>query len=207
MTKIHYPRPPLSLIESELPGRNVALYIGDSDAASQPALLHERGITTVINCAVNLDINLVEPGPAPAPGGLTHGTGAFRYYKIGMIDGPGNPHEQILAGYFIVRAALDQVMPDKPSYPLREKGNVLVHCRGGRSRSVTLVALFLHLELPSRYPTLESAVAHVRQKRELHPDEWFETPKPELLEAAHIAADQVTLLRQGAPDEQLTQVC
>ncbi len=207
MTKHHYPRPPMSLIEPNLPGRNVALYIGDSQAASSPALLEENGITTVINCAVNLDINLVDTSIPPTPNGLIQGPGRFRYYKIGMIDGPGNPHEQMLAAYFILRAALDQVMPDKPSYPLREKGNVLVHCRGGRSRSVTLVSLFLHLELPNRYPTLESAVAHVRQERQLHPDEWFETPKPELFDAARIAARQIKQLLQEAPDEQLTQVC
>ncbi|MCP1315794.1 dual specificity protein phosphatase [Halomonas sp. 707D7] len=206
MNKTRYPRPPMSLIEPLLPGRGVALYIGDSDAASSPALLEEHGITTVINCAVNLDIDLVATGPAE-PGRLAHGAGQFRYYKIGMIDGPGNPHEQMLAAYFILRAALDQVMPDKPSYPLRDKGNVLVHCRGGRSRSVTLVSLFLHLEMPSRYPTLESAVAHVRQARKLHPNEWFETPKPELFEAARVAAGQIKQLFHEAPDEQLTQVC
>ncbi|MCC5903800.1 MAG: dual specificity protein phosphatase family protein [Halomonas sp.] len=206
MNKAYYPRPPLSQIEQDLPGRGVTLYIGDSQAASSPELLLEHGITTIVNCAVNLDINLVDSNLAPTLGGLIHGPGMFRYYKIGMIDGPGNPYEQMLAAYFILRAALDQVMPDKPSYPHQARGNVLVHCRGGRSRSVTLVSLFLHLELPNRYPTIESALAHVRKERQLHPDEWHETPKPELFDAARVAARQVKLLL-GEPDEQLTQVC
>ena len=54
----------------------------------------------------------------------------------------------------------------------------------GRSRSVALVGLFLHVEMPEVYPTLEAAYAHVREKRELRPDEWHETPKPMLAAAA-----------------------
>jgi myo-inositol-1(or 4)-monophosphatase len=114
-----------------------------------------------------------------------------------MIDGPGNPESMVLAGYHLMRSALDQVLPEKASYKVREKGNILVNCRGGRSRSVTIVALFLHLEYPDRYPTLDSAIAHIREKRELHPDEWYETPKPALIHLAERAASMEKLLRDA----------
>jgi myo-inositol-1(or 4)-monophosphatase len=87
----------------------------------------------------------------------------------------------------MLRAAMLQQMPDKPSYRNQQRGNVLVHCRGGRSRSVIVVALFLHLEYPQIYPKLEDAIAKVRTKRKLHPNEWFEAPKPELIALAEHA--------------------
>jgi len=65
---------------------------------------------------------------------------------------------------------------------------VLLHCRGGRSRSVILAALYIHIQLPGRFPTLDAAIDHLRATRELHPDEWMETPKPMLIEAARHAA-------------------
>jgi myo-inositol-1(or 4)-monophosphatase len=191
----HYPRATLSLIESNLPGWGVDLYIGGSDAAADMALLERHNIKAVLNCAVNLDIDLVKHPKAGVGTHLArHGSGHLRYYKIGLIDGAGNPDVMMLAGYHLLRSILDQELPDKPSYPLRDKGNVLINCRGGRSRSVSLVSLFLHLELASRYPTLQSAIDHVRQKRELHPDEWHETPKAELVHAAERAAAMARLL-------------
>ena len=89
----------------------------------------------------------------------------------------------MLGGYYILYGALHQTLPEKQSYPRREKGNVLVHCRGGRSRSVALVALYLHLQNPVQYPELETAIAEVREKRELHPDEWYKAPKQEIIAA------------------------
>ena len=90
-------------------------------------------------------------------------------------------------------------MPEKPSYPVRERGNVLVHCRAGRSRSVALAALYLHLQKPAQYPTLGDAIQLVRERRQLHPDEWFETPKPVLTQAALRAAVAFDILN-GAQD-------
>lgn len=192
---IHHPRATISLIESDLPGWDIDLYIGGSDAAADMALLRTRNIKVMLNCAVNLDIDLVkDPQPEVASHLATHGAGHVRYYKLGLVDGPGNPEMMMLAGYHLLRSILDQELPDKPSYPLREKGNILVNCRGGRSRSVALVSLFLHLELPLRYPTLQAAIDHVREKRELHPDEWFEAPKADLVDIAERAAAMAKLL-------------
>jgi len=199
----HYDRPLISPVYENLPGYGIDLYVGGREGASDVALLRANGISTVLNCAVNLDFNYV-----PVPDEVSHdsrvdyGPALIRYYKLGIVDGPGNPDTMMLAGYYQLRGALDQVMPDKPSYPLRDRGNVLVNCRAGRSRSVILVALFLHLHLPKEFPTLPSAIDHVRVKRELHPDEWHETPKPMLIAAAERTARWVHLIEAArAGDE------
>lgn len=189
-----YDRPHLSLIQKNLPGWDVDLYIGGREAASSPDLLERHGVKVVVNCAVNLDVNLVDTEQPVEEGRVGSGPGVVRYYKLGLVDGAGNADTMLLAGYYLLRGALSQTFPDKPSYPRREKGNVLVNCRAGRSRSVSLVALFLHLEMPETYPSLASAIAHVREKRELHPDEWFETPKPELIHAVERAAEMIRLI-------------
>ena len=130
-------------------------------------------------------------------GRVAAGSGPIKAYKVGLIDGSGNPIDMLLGAYFILESALDQTLPVRPSYPNRQRGNVLVHCRGGRSRSVALVALFLHVQKPDLYPNLTDAISLVRVKRELHPDEWFETPKPPLIEAAEHAVRALKRLRQS----------
>lgn len=190
-----YDRPAISLIATGLGDEGISLYIGGVDGARDMALLKAHGITTVINCAVNLDINYVlEPSKPAAPGLCAAGHGVIRSYKIGLIDGDGNPARMMLAGYYILDGALAQVMPERESYPHRERGNVLVHCRGGRSRSVALTALYLFRKQPERFATLDHALAHVRARRELREDEWFETPKPALIEAARQASEAIDLL-------------
>ena len=108
-----------------------------------------------------------------------------------------NPRGMMLGGYCILHGALRQTMPERESYPRQEQGNVLVHCREGRSRSVALVALYLHLQDPARFPGLQDAIALVREKRGLPPEEWFEAPNPELIDAAaREAARGVRSLRE-----------
>ncbi|MCB9968507.1 MAG: dual specificity protein phosphatase family protein [Geminicoccaceae bacterium] len=190
-----FQRPALSLISEGHGPDRASLFIGGTEAARDLAALDAAGISTVVNCAVNLDINYVrDPAFAAAPGKCAAGPGAVRSYKIGLIDGDGNPRQMLLAGYYILDGALTQTMPDKASYPHRTRGHVLVHCRGGRSRSVALVALYLHCQEPERYPRLDDAIAHVRRRRELREEEWHETPKPVLVEAARYAAAAIRLL-------------
>jgi hypothetical protein len=193
-----YERPNISLIEQGLPGYGVDLFIGGMEGAGDLADLRSRNITTVVNCAVNLDINYaVSPFPEESNAEAIYGIGAVRYYKLGLIDGDGNPETMMLAGFYMLRGALSQKLPERPTYPRREKGNVLVNCRGGRSRSVALTALFLHVEARERYPTFDAALDHVRTMRELRRDEWFETPKPMLVEAARRAAEWIRLIDSG----------
>ena len=175
------------------------LFIGGTAAASDVHLLRRHGISTVVNCTVNLDVNYVagpDEGDANGdPNALSRsGTAPFRVFKLGLVDGE-NPRGMMLGGYYILHGALHQTLPEKQSYPIREQGNVLVHCRGGRSRSVALVALYLHLQDPIRFPELEDAIAVVREKRKLHPDEWFKAPKQALIDAALKAARGIRSLR------------
>jgi hypothetical protein len=158
-------------------------------------LLRSKGITTVVNCAVNLDFNFVEqPQVVSDHEGSVYGPGEIRYFKIGLIDGDGNPETQMVAAHYILQAALEQILPDKPSYPRRERGSVLVNCRGGRSRSVAVVALFLHLTLPQEFPALDDAISFVRIKRELPENEWYKAPKPVLANAARRAAAWIAMI-------------
>lgn len=189
---------PISLIERHLPGSGVDLYLGDSRAASDPELLARHNIVMVLNCAVNLDINLVVEAD-PKAMSLPYGPGFVRYYKLGIIDGPGNPVPMMLAGYYQLAGLLQQTFPDRATYPRRETGNVLVNCRGGRSRSVALAALYLHLIWSERYPTLDSAIDHVRAARGLSPETRYKRPKPVLVESARWAADMVKKIAPHMP--------
>lgn len=181
--------PRLSLIYARHPTYDVDIFISGKEGASDLDLLRRNGITTVVNCAVNLDFNFVrEPQLVSDHRNSVHGPGEIRYYKVGLIDGDGNPDTQMLAAHYILRAALEQILPEKPSYPRRERGGVLINCRGGRSRSVAVVSLFLHLTLPQEFPTLDAAIDHVRDKRRLPENEWYKAPKPMLTEAARRAA-------------------
>ena len=191
-------RAAISLIEPAVPRYGPGLYVGGMEGAGDLGLLAAHGITTVVNCAVNLDLNYASAPFPEAPGESLYGIGAVRYYKLGLIDGPGNPETMMLAGFYLLRGAFEQRLPEKHTYPRRERGNILVNCRGGRSRSVALVALFLHVEMPERYPTLDDALAHVRARRELRPDEWCETPKPMLVEAARRAARWIAMVDADA---------
>lgn len=191
-------RRPITLIERNLSGLGIDLFIGDKRAASDPVILAEHGITTVLNCAVNLDINLVTE-PSPEAMALPWGTGFVRYYKLGIVDGPGNPVPMMLAGYYQLCGLLAQKMPEKPSYPRREQGNLLVNCRAGRSRSVTLVALYLHLQEPARFPTMEAAIAHICALRGIPDALRYKTPKPVLIDAALWAAKMARMIEPHLP--------
>jgi len=182
----------LSLIYRNHPTYNVDIFVSGKDGASDIEQLRQMNITTVVNCAVNLDFNYVtSPRLIVDHRGVDYGPGDIRYYKIGLVDGHGNPDTQMLAAHYILTAALEQTFPDKPSYPRRERGNILVNCRGGRSRSVVVVSLFLHISLPDEFPTLDTAIGFVRKQRNLHHDEWYKAPKPMLVETAAKAADWI----------------
>ena len=189
-------RPEISLICGNLGPDKISLFISGTEGARNIRKLSALGITAVVNCAVNLDINYAESVNYEASNGkAAAGVAPLRTYKVGLIDGTGNPVDMLLGAYFILESALKQIMPTRASYPNRKRGNVLVHCRGGRSRSVALVALFLHIQKPDSYPNLADAISFVREMRKLHPDEWFETPKQPLIDAAEQAVRSIHILR------------
>jgi hypothetical protein len=197
-TAFDFPRPSMSLIVEELPPFGVKLYVGDANSASDRALLEQNEVAIVVNCAVNLDVDY-SAGVGGSEIASPHGP--IRNYKLGLIDDAGNPDTMLLAGYFLLDGALHQQLPDRHTYPHRRRGSVLLHCRGGRSRSVILASLYIHIRMPDRFPTLEAAIDHLRVARELHPDEWDETPKPMLTEAARHAA---TWIRRIEADKHQT---
>lgn len=185
----------LSLVYEQHPLYGVDIYIAGKEGTSDLDFLRQKGITTVVNCAVNLDFNFVRQAQLVSDHeGSVYGPGEIRYYKIGLIDGGGNPDTQMLAAHYILRAALEQVLPEKPSYPRREMGNILINCRGGRSRSVIVVSLFLHLTLPAEFPTLDAAIAFVRNRRGLPANEWYKAPKAVLIESAQRAASWAKMI-------------
>lgn len=194
---VEHQHPLISLIDTGFEPHGFDIYIGGTQTARNIPLLREHNIAVVINCAVNLDFNYVtQPNEQAVGESCAHGTGPVRVFKLGLVDGDGNIDDMMLAGYLLMASAVRQKIPEKQSYPVRHQGNVLVHCRGGRSRSTALVALYLHLQRPEKYPTMDAAVAHVRETRQLHPDEWYSAPKPMLIESARRAADAVKLLKK-----------
>ncbi len=162
--------PPVGLSESEedsLPllvrvyenagPHKLALFIGNEVAANNASLLQEAGITSTINIAINRYL---------PPLNLTDGT-AIRRTQIGLIDGHGNHPMHLAAAVMALYGVLDQDSPGKPHYPAHKRGNVLVNCRGGRSRSLTVLALYLHWTDEARFPTLDEAINHIRILRRM----------------------------------------
>uniref|UniRef100_UPI003BAB5FAA protein phosphatase n=1 Tax=Stappia sp. TaxID=1870903 RepID=UPI003BAB5FAA len=148
-------RLPVLLPVAEMPG--ATLYLGNRIAADDGALLLERGITSTMNLAVNIEM---------APLTLADGT-AVRRTHVGLIDGRGNTPPHLLGAALVLAGILGQASPGKSHYPPHRAGNVLVHCRGGRSRSVSVLALFLVLARPELHPDLETAFRHLRHLRGL----------------------------------------
>lgn len=143
-----------------LPGIGAAgrtLFIGNAVAANDARLLLDNGVTSTMNLAVNIEL---------PPLSLGDGT-VVRRTHIGLIDGPGNIPQHLLGAVFVLQGILSQKSPGKAHYPPHRAGNVLVHCRGGRSRSASVIALYLHLYWPERFPIFDNALSHVRSCRGL----------------------------------------
>lgn len=136
------------------------LYLGNLSAAEDAAALTAEGITSTLNLAMN-----VFPGPLALPDGTQ-----LRRYQIGMVDGPGNAPDLLAAAVHLIDGLAAAYTAGKPHYPAHRRGSLLVHCRGGRSRSVTLLALWLHLRQPTAFPELDAALAHLRRLRGLDTD-------------------------------------
>lgn len=136
-------------------GRKTTLYVGNQCAACDPATLLDLNITS----SLNVSVNIVVPALQLADG--TH----VRRANVGLIDGNGNPASYLAGAVLTLHGLLNQVSPGKPHYPAHRYGNILVNCRGGRSRSVTVLALYMHLTAPEQWPTLHSAIDHIRNLR------------------------------------------
>ncbi|MBN9887317.1 dual specificity protein phosphatase family protein [Salipiger abyssi] len=168
---------PLLYRASETPGPGLgALWLGNLPAAEDAQALHAHGITATLNLAMN-----IFPGPLSLP----HGT-QVRRYQIGMIDGAGNAPQTLAAAVQLIDGLAAGYTPGKPHYPAHRPGGLLVHCRGGRSRSVTVLALWLHLRRRESYPDLATALSHLRALRGM--DDTY--PLPPMLALAQEVLDR-----------------
>ncbi|KGB80608.1 protein phosphatase [Rhodovulum sp. NI22] len=166
-------RPLLIPVLSEAGPGTDTLYLGNLIAAEDAMTLGEAGVTASLNLAMN-----VFPCPLTLPDGST-----LRRYQIGMLDGAGNMSPVLAAAVNLIDALTEAYTEGKPHYPPHRKGNLLVHCRGGRSRSVTVLALWLHLRRPERFPHLETALDYLRGLRGL----GGAHPLPPMITLAHDA--------------------
>lgn len=149
--------PVLLPIFPDIKATGKTLFIGNAVAANDAQLLLRNGVTSTMNLAVNIEL---------PPLALGDGT-VVRRTHIGLIDGAGNAPQHVLGAVLVLQGILNQQSPGKAHYPPHRAGNVLVHCRGGRSRSASVIALYLHLDWPQRFPTFNDALSHVRSCRGL----------------------------------------
>ena len=193
--EVIFQHPAISLIETGLEPGGFSIYIGGTDAARDVGLLRAHNISIVMNCAVNLDINYVDQTLDKSAGSdyRVFGFAPVSSAHVGMIDGPGNSPAHLISACYLIEAMLHQKLPEKQTYPIKRAGNILVHCRGGRSRSVAVSALYLHLNHPRRWSTIDEALQYVRDKRRIHPNEYYKAPKKDLL----VLVRQVLSLRNS----------
>ena len=174
---------PLTHLANGIGANNVSLFVGDQIAASDDKLLRQHNIVNVLNCAVNCDINYVDKTLDLIPDGdnRAFGYAPVRTAKVGMIDGEGNDPILMFVAVHLLHGMLHQTFPEKKSSPLRQSGNILVHCRGGRSRSVAVVALYLNHMFPQRWPSLEGLIDEIREKRGIPRGEFDRVPTAGIL--------------------------
>lgn len=179
MTEEEEDRLPVLLpILGDVDGAGKTLFIGNAVSANDGDLLLRNDITSTMNLAVNVEM---------PPLVLGDGT-VVRRTHIGLIDGLGNVAQHLLGAVFVLHGIMNQQSPGKAHYPPHRAGNVLVHCRGGRSRSAGVIALYLHLWHPERFPAFEDALLHVRSCRGLDETQ----PQPAMLDLC----EQVLVMRK-----------
>lgn len=168
-------------------GRKTTLFVGNLTAASSAEILAQENITSTLNVSLNIIVPPVQ---------LADGT-HIRHAKVGLIDGPGNRAGHLAAAVLALHGLIYQASPGKPNYPSHRAGNVMVNCRGGRSRSVTVLALYLHLTAPALWPKLQDAIAHIRSLRG-NASHYPLAPMIELAEALVADPSLGRLLNMGA---------
>lgn len=140
----------------------VKIYVGDGFSAVNVPQLNAYELWGVLNVAYDLDDQpqgdayshpLLEDPHRPAPSELGQVQELSRYQqqfaKVGLIDGYGNiPNEMSVLAAVYMAEQLFTFDPDAPDVcpPLvnrYQRGNLLIHCWSGKSRSVTVAALYI----------------------------------------------------------------
>jgi hypothetical protein len=163
ITRIYSPPPDRFPPPDGFPEERVSIFVGDGFAAVDARLLDALNIRSVLNVAYNLDDDprcgdiptqtivgndpqRTNPPPPPVPTPLLRSTDQ-QYAKVGIIDGTGN-----VTGPRLLMAAVymaDQLFsfllsePPCPSNTVYQRGNLLIHCHSGHSRSVTVASLYI----------------------------------------------------------------
>ncbi|XP_029985650.1 dual specificity protein phosphatase 3-like [Sphaeramia orbicularis] len=132
------------------------IYVGNAFLATDVQRLKRLGVTHVLNAAEGNSLMHVN-------------TSADFYAGTGLIyhGVPATDSDHCDISQYFQQAAdfIEQALQYKQG-----KGKVLVHCREGYSRSPTLVIAFLMLR---HHMDVRSAVATVRHKREIGPNDGF----------------------------------
>ncbi len=161
------------------------VFLGNVSAACDACMLARHGVTQTLNLAVNAD---------PLPLRLPDGTD-LRRAKIGLIDGKGNHPAHVAAAVLAIDGMLAQPAPGKPSYGDHRPGALLVHCRGGRSRSVAVMALWLVRTDPQRFGgQVTQAIEALRSLRGLGSDQ----PNADMLATMHAAERLLAVIPAGS---------
>ncbi|XP_053613411.1 dual specificity protein phosphatase 13B-like isoform X2 [Plodia interpunctella] len=130
------------------------LFVGDAVAAKDKAFLRRMGINYVLNTAEGKRYTQVDTDHLyyrDCPG--------LRYKGFQLMDLPSTD----ISKYFHIAANfIDE--------GISSGGRVLVHCFMGVSRSATCAIAFLMIK---RGMTLTEALAAVRSRRDIHPNEGF----------------------------------
>ncbi|XP_022117408.2 dual specificity protein phosphatase 13 isoform X1 [Pieris rapae] len=130
------------------------LFVGDAVAAKDKAFLKRMGINYVLNTAEGKRYTQVDTDHLyyrDCPG--------LRYKGFQLMDLPSTD----ISKYFHIAANfIDE--------GISRGGRVLVHCFMGVSRSATCALAFLMIK---RGMTLSEALALVRSRRDIHPNEGF----------------------------------
>ena len=122
------------------------IYLGDSVAASDEDFLKEYNITTVVNCAQDFTSNYKD----------------LKFLELALYD----TELQSLFPKFEVAYNFIKINSKE------NKGNILVHCMLGMSRSASLVVFYLMKEKGWDYDT---AIDYIRERRPIvQPIEHFE---------------------------------
>jgi len=116
--------------------------ISGRNSATNIRRLKDKGITATLNLAINLDINHLNE--------KKEGKFPIEYHKIGLKDNFNNRPQTLVAAVLVLEELLDRHQ------------KVLIHCRAGASRSVTVTCLYL---VKHRDMTFQEALDFVRKHR------------------------------------------